>query len=349
MSATNPAGRTHRSTLRRRGIVATVALGLTVGLAAAVPAIPADAAAKAKAKITITAPATVASGSLAKISGTVKDSSTKKPVKRVKVKVQQRTPGTGWKTLRTVKTSATGKWVATAMVAKHTDFQASVTGGKHVRPSISKVKTVSATQSLTVTSTVPRMLDAGGSVTVTGVASPGLVGTVVTLQQWSGRNWAGVGTASVLPNRTFSVAGVMTTPGSNLSLRVFVNGAAKMGVAPAEAAAGSVNVYGWFSPSYSLNSPVKWDSSSLGSQNETVVVQGTRYFGAIVLDSARERLVYRTDGKCDQFRATLAVVDTKWGTASPYDQFTAQIDLDSKMNAWQSPVVAGRTNVPMAV
>jgi hypothetical protein len=339
MSATNSAGRTHRSTLKRRGVIATVVLSLTIGLAATIPTLPADAASATKITIKAGPGHSTRSGVVTTLRGTAKGQAA-----GTKVKVQKSLNGKRWTTLKTTTTKVGGSWKAKVKLTKSTKLRASITPRGTNKPVTSRVLKIVVQQSIKARLTSPASIDAGGVATVTGRATKGLVGQTIFLQAaGSGgliTTWSTIGSARIGHGGSFVVTGRVAEPGAGTAIRVVVNGAPAKGVAAATATAASINVWGWYAPDEGWDSPVPRDSHSYGLDNMTFAWNGVRYFDSILIDESTDILTYTPGGRCDRFTTTLITDDAS---------FTPAVDIDSRTNAWTYGPIPVDVPVPVTV
>jgi hypothetical protein len=224
--------------------VAALALAALVGPVNA----PAAQAAKPKALVTISAPKSASPGASVKITGTVKVSTTRKAVKRVKVTIQQKVGAGAWGTAVKVKTNAKGKYTAKVTLAANTKYRARVAKTSTRRAGVSATKTVKAIRPPTPTPTPPVQIqaqtldlepldpdaiDSGGTATAQGTASGGLVGYQVSIQANDGGTWREVAVGAVAPNRSFSIPVTLTGGGRSVDLRASSAGNPAAGIGEA--------------------------------------------------------------------------------------------------------------------
>ncbi|MDR1426138.1 MAG: NPCBM/NEW2 domain-containing protein [Bifidobacteriaceae bacterium] len=297
----------------RIGVVrALIGASALVGLVVAGVAAPAEAArAKPKAVVTISVRAAADRGTTVTVSGKVKSSTTRKVIGKAKVAVQYRVPGGKWRTLATVKSTKAGKFSVKTVLAETREFRAKVLSTKKYRAGVSKVKTTTARvvvvpQSLAAAPATPDVLDVGGNVTVTGSASPGLIGTPVHLQVQSGQEWGTIASATVAPDASFAIGAAVNTAGRGQQLRVYAPGDAANGIGDATAPAGAVTVYMWY-PVWAVGE-ITSDYAASGTE----MLNGTPYEESLTFCGSERcnrggvtgSATYNLDRKCTTFRAS---------------------------------------------
>ncbi|MDX6322362.1 MAG: hypothetical protein QOF52_2220 [Propionibacteriaceae bacterium] len=198
-----------------RSLMTVLALSLAVlvsgtGLAAAGPVIATV--------LTIKAPASVAAGKSAKISGTLSTGASK--LAAAPVALRWRAVGTStWKGSAVATTSSKGVWSAKVPVTVNTEFQAQFAGTAATPASTSAVVTTSAVQSIKVTTVSPIRPAIGQVLTVTGTASAALRGRTVSLQRSRFGTWTTVAKSAVSAEGTYT-AKIRVADASAYVLRV---------------------------------------------------------------------------------------------------------------------------------
>ena len=282
-------------------VAVLAATALIVGFAAA----PAQAAAR-PVLISLSASATITSGGGVTLHGVARYATSKKPVKKNKVRIQRKS-GKHWITVATVKTSKKGKYSyrVRSQAASHS-YRAVLLKSRSHGTKVSKTKKVTARQGITVTSKGGSTIVAGSTVAVSGVVTPGLAGKSVTLQRAQSGQWLDVKTVTAGKNRTFSISAPIYGAGKARQLRVVGKNATS--------GAWNVDVYGWFYLSDSSRTEVNYDNGNYGDWNfpDSLTVRGVVYSKSISVGGrSYDPWVEYTlaGGGCTRFRASVGIDD----------------------------------------
>ncbi|MBE7188294.1 hypothetical protein [Jatrophihabitans endophyticus] len=160
--------------------------------------------------VSIGGPSSVKAGGSAKITGTLKDTATKKAVAGQSVSLYERANSkASAKLVKTVKTNASGA-VSTSVKLKGAEqFQWRYKSTSAYKASTSSYKTVSVTTSVAL-SVDHKTVKHGKSAIFYGHTTPTTSGIHITLQQLEGKKWKNIGSAvqkkQKLPNKKTSVA-----------------------------------------------------------------------------------------------------------------------------------------------
>lgn len=281
-----------------RRVVAVFAAGVTVaGTLLALGSVQSAEAARPQIKVKVTAtkvhqtmPVTV-KGKVAHAHGRTKVTVQRQKGKRGKWRKEARTPLAGNGTFVHYATPNTPGRVRYRIKAGRTTS----------RPTrwVKVVELPAHPATVTVTS-AEREIDAGGTLDVRGTTSSNLIGKPVTLDLKNPASgvWSTIATTTVLPGGTFSLAGVVTTPGRGIVYRVAAP--AGPGVLGALSLERSVNVYTWYRLSTMTASPALTNGP---------VTLGGAVHPASVSTSGTVAAFYTLGGHCTRFRALVGVVD----------------------------------------
>jgi hypothetical protein len=180
-----------------------------------------------------------------------------------------------------------------------------------VRAGTSRAKKVRVTKKrvispqLSITGVSSRTLDAGQSVTVTGMGSANARGLRVYLEAGAAGSWGSIASGYVKRDRTISLSGPITSAGAAVPLRLRIAGS--KWITETASAATSVTVYGW----YYLSDLDRVDSSSWGDE-------GSYNINGVTYDKTVKSLTYTEAGwaewdlarKCRTLETTVGLLDT---------------------------------------
>jgi titin len=176
-------------------------------------------------------PVTVAAGKAARITATVTNSATKKPVAHRAVTLLSRVVGTTtWARTASAKTNAKGTVALTVKPRSNTQYELAFAGVTNaLAGSLSRTVVVGVAPKVTIAAT-SRSAKHGAAVMIYGTTSPADTGAVVHLQVLVGRTWKplavkAVVSSQLLPNHHTAVGYVLTyqpTKRGKQSLRVAV-------------------------------------------------------------------------------------------------------------------------------
>jgi len=321
-------------------VAVLAATALIVGFAAA----PAQAAAR-PVSISLSAPATITSGGGVTLHGVARYATSKKPVKKNKVRIQRKS-GKHWITVATVKTSKKGKYSyrVRSQAASHS-YRAVLLKSRSHGTKVSKTKKVTARQGITVTSKGGSTIVAGSTVAVSGVVTPGLAGKPVTLQRAQSGQWLDVKTVTAGKNRTFSISAPIYGAGKARQLRVVGKNAAS--------GAWSLDVYGWFYLSDSFQSDSSDNYLNYNTRYwvdpGTLTVRGVVYSKSIYVGRPYDPWVEYTlaGGGCTRFRASVGIDDG--GTTGATGRFQMFNDGVEAHGAITKTVGESPTSIDVAV
>jgi hypothetical protein len=288
----------------RKLVLVLMALLLVVGTAQG-----ADAKGKRKYRVTISAPSSIMIGQSVSITGRITPAAAGH-----RVSLQKRIPGKGgYRTEARSRVRADGTYAFTDKPkSRHTRFyRVQIGKSKKVRAGTSRAKKVRVTKKrvispqLSITGVSSRTLDAGQSVTVTGMGSANARGLRVYLEAGAAGSWGSIASGYVKRDRTISLSGPITSAGAAVPLRLRIAGS--KWITETASAATSVTVYGW----YYLSDLDRVDSSSWGDE-------GSYNINGVTYDKTVKSLTYTEAGwaewdlarKCRTLETTVGLLDT---------------------------------------
>lgn len=137
------------------------------------------------------------------VSGTLKDGAT--PIAGRTVKILYRQPSsTGWKTLASLTTNASGAYSKSFAPAKNTQYTANFKGDSTYDPAYSAQKCVEVVPKLSATYST-NTLALGDTLKVTGKLKPAHSGSQVRLEKKSGSTWTKLATATLNSDSLYSL------------------------------------------------------------------------------------------------------------------------------------------------
>lgn len=264
---------------------------------------PASAATRAatSAAVTLSATSVVPNQSVV-VRGTLKRGSQALAGARVALQVRLMGSPT-WSLLKSAVTSSTGQISTTVWPSRNHEFRLVFSGWSSAYPATSPVRGVFVRQAATVTKTSSSSVDAGGTVTLSGITSAALAGRPATLQIKSGTTWKSIVGGKVSAAKTFSLSTKATGRG-NQYYRIVVTGTPS--ASGAITATKTFTVYAW----YSLDSVVPWVWQALVPQSNWRIA-GTTYAKVLgAFDTTQYAYRAFTYGQqCRTLRASIGMMD----------------------------------------
>ena len=304
--------------MRRTAIV--VASLLAAAALQPVTAGQALAPAERAARISLSAPSTVAPHSTITLRGRTKAR------RGAKVKIYQRpTHRSTWNLEGTTRVKKRGKFRYSEGV---TDFSRYYRACVRRSCSAARLVTVSKPSqtapqpaTLTLTGGPVAQIEAGQSITTSGIASNNLIGKSVVLQAYDATSatWGAIGGAVVDGGANWSVTGPIGTAGK-IGVRVVAPPTAT--TREAAVGAGIIAVYGWY---YFYDEGQPTAVSDYDVEYRSANINGVAYPRSITDDSDTGSAEWNISRSCTKFAATVGVTDE----SNVNDRFSASIYSDS--------------------
>lgn len=307
-----------------------VAFALTAFVSTSLVAAPASAATRAATSASVTVSASsILPNQAVIVRGTLKKGASAFAGARVSLQVRL-LGSTTWSLLKSAVTSSTGQISATVWPSRNHQFRLVFSGWSSAYPATSPVRDVYVRQSATVTKTSSTSVDAGDTVTLSGVTSAALAGRPATLQIKSGTTWKSIVGGKVSTAKTFTLSTKASGRG-NQYYRVVVTGTPS--ASGAISATKTLKVHAW----YALEKVMAFHPQGLVPQANWRIA-GTTYpvvIGAYNRQSSHTGYTY--GGQCRTLKASVGVMDLAY-YGSSFGAWTDTREADfGSMEPGQAP------------